>query len=321
MEFGDKVRVINPNSDHFNRVGHVKSKDNTRVIPRYDVELTIDGVWVAYNFYANELRPVVEKSEPDPTVDIDPIRDPIFKRAAVEITHSEPFPAGTTVKIVKAGSEFDDTVGIVVDLKNPTVGVTGVKIIKFNNPYVNRFATVDLEEIDPQVYEELTEKIKTVIKPLPGEPVAPDPIVKGDTVKIVNPNSDYFNKTGEVTIVAFEGNVLKYEVKMVINGRTYHHMMSADQFQVVADKPQVIGPLTIAKPETPSVDMVNHSPHYTSHPSGVECIEVTRHMSFNLGNAIKYLWRSDSKGAQIQDLEKAVFYIQDEIKRLSDETV
>lgn len=61
-------------------------------------------------------------------------------------------------------------------------------------------------------------------------------------------------------------------------------------------------------------DPVNHPPHYTKHPSGVECIEVTRHMGFNLGNAIKYIWRCDLKGG-VEDLEKAVFYLQDEIKR------
>jgi hypothetical protein len=63
-------------------------------------------------------------------------------------------------------------------------------------------------------------------------------------------------------------------------------------------------------------DMVNAPPHYMAHPSGVECIEVTRHMNFNLGNAVKYLWRSGSKGDAIEDLEKAAFYIADEIERL-----
>ena len=63
---------------------------------------------------------------------------------------------------------------------------------------------------------------------------------------------------------------------------------------------------------------VNHPSHYTSHPSGVECITITRHMTFNIGNAIKYLWRNGLKdGAPtVQDLEKAVWYINDEIKRL-----
>jgi hypothetical protein len=62
-------------------------------------------------------------------------------------------------------------------------------------------------------------------------------------------------------------------------------------------------------------DQVECPVHYTSHPSGIECIEITRHMNFNLGNAIKYIWRADSKGAALVDLEKAAFYIRDEIAR------
>ena len=62
-------------------------------------------------------------------------------------------------------------------------------------------------------------------------------------------------------------------------------------------------------------DMINHPPHYTNHPSGIECLQVTRHMNFNLGNAIKYIWRADLKGDAIADLEKAAFYIADEIAR------
>ncbi len=60
---------------------------------------------------------------------------------------------------------------------------------------------------------------------------------------------------------------------------------------------------------------VDHPVHYTSHPSGIECIEVTRHMGFNLGNAIKYIWRADLKGRTIEDLEKAMWYIKDEIDK------
>ena len=64
-------------------------------------------------------------------------------------------------------------------------------------------------------------------------------------------------------------------------------------------------------------DPVNHPSHYTSHPSGIECIDITRHMNFNLGNALKYVWRAGLKDAdaEIQDLEKAIWYIQDEINR------
>lgn len=60
--------------------------------------------------------------------------------------------------------------------------------------------------------------------------------------------------------------------------------------------------------------MVDHPPHYTSHPSGIECIEITRHMCSNLGNAFKYIWRCDLKRTAIEDLEKAIFYLRDEIK-------
>lgn len=65
-------------------------------------------------------------------------------------------------------------------------------------------------------------------------------------------------------------------------------------------------------------DPVSHPRHYTSHPSGVECLTITRHMNFNRGNAPKYLWRAGSKGSEVEDLRKAAFYIADEIGRLEE---
>lgn len=62
-------------------------------------------------------------------------------------------------------------------------------------------------------------------------------------------------------------------------------------------------------------DAVNHPKHYNSHPSGIECIDVAEHMGFNLGNAMKYLWRADHKDAPIQDLDKAIWYIAREKKK------
>ena len=58
-------------------------------------------------------------------------------------------------------------------------------------------------------------------------------------------------------------------------------------------------------------DPVNHPKHYTAHKSGVECIQITEHMNFCLGNAVKYISRSGHKdGDKIQqDLQKAVWYI------------
>lgn len=72
----------------------------------------------------------------------------------------------------------------------------------------------------------------------------------------------------------------------------------------------------------PINDPVNHPNHYTSHPSGVEAIQITRHHNFAIGSAIKYLWRAGLKGGDtdkhVEDLRKAVFYINDEIGRLQD---
>jgi hypothetical protein len=62
-------------------------------------------------------------------------------------------------------------------------------------------------------------------------------------------------------------------------------------------------------------DLINHPPHYTAHPSGVECIQITEHMGFCLGNAVKYIWRADLKGNAVEDLKKARFYIDREIAR------
>ena len=66
-------------------------------------------------------------------------------------------------------------------------------------------------------------------------------------------------------------------------------------------------------------DNIKHPKHYTSHPSGIECIQITRHMGFNLGNAIKYIWRADLKNDALEDLEKAVWYLIDEIQKRKNE--
>jgi hypothetical protein len=62
-------------------------------------------------------------------------------------------------------------------------------------------------------------------------------------------------------------------------------------------------------------DTINPA-HYRRHPSGIECIEITRHMNFNVGNAVKYLWRYLDKGDPVENLKKAQWYIEDEIVRL-----
>ena len=65
-------------------------------------------------------------------------------------------------------------------------------------------------------------------------------------------------------------------------------------------------------------EAVNHPPHYNQHPSGVECIDVVEHMTFNCGNAVKYIWRAGLKdgASNTQDLRKAIWYLQREVNKL-----
>lgn len=74
-------------------------------------------------------------------------------------------------------------------------------------------------------------------------------------------------------------------------------------------------------------DNVNHPKWYTQHPSGIECIEITRHYCFSIGNAIKYLWRAGLKKEmgledvekEKEDLKKAIWYIKDRIQQLEND--
>lgn len=69
--------------------------------------------------------------------------------------------------------------------------------------------------------------------------------------------------------------------------------------------------------QTSMPDAINHPPHYTSHPSGVECIDVAEWMSYNIGNVFKYCWRSGLKTENpLEDLRKAAWYLDREIERL-----
>lgn len=113
-----------------------------------------------------------------------------------------------------------------------------------------------------------------------------------------------------------------------------HQLVHCDEFGEIVQKPISFIPRINSKNEIERFienqkekqfsemgqkhDPVNNPTHYTSDPSGIECIQITRHRNFNIGNAIKYLWRAGLKdgNSDIQDLQKAVWYIEDEIKRL-----
>jgi len=93
-----------------------------------------------------------------------------------------------------------------------------------------------------------------------------------------------------------------------------------DEFRFYSKIRSVDGIMALLDEKCKDDDPVNHPSHYTAYP-GVEVIQLTRHMSFNRGNAVKYTARAGlkDKNTEIQDLEKAVWYLQDEIKLLKGE--
>lgn len=77
-------------------------------------------------------------------------------------------------------------------------------------------------------------------------------------------------------------------------------------------------PQILPNPSEPAPDPVNHPAHYTAY-NGIEVIQLTEQMNFNRGNAVKYIARAGIKdpATEIQDLEKAAWYINREIRRLN----
>ncbi len=82
-----------------------------------------------------------------------------------------------------------------------------------------------------------------------------------------------------------------------------------------ADEEPRVGTERTRRSDAKVSDPVNQPAHYKAHPAGIECIQVTEHMGFNIGNAVKYLWRCDLKNDAIEDLKKAAWYIAREIAK------
>jgi hypothetical protein len=84
--------------------------------------------------------------------------------------------------------------------------------------------------------------------------------------------------------------------------------VAAEVARKLANRPIRLGgsdPLQLSE-----VDLVNHPPHYTGHPSGVEAIDIGRHLTADWFNAFKYIFRCDLKNGR-QDVEKALWYAKD----------
>ena len=121
---------------------------------------------------------------------------------------------------------------------------------------------------------------------------------------------------------ASKGNIVKLSQKNTIVN--INSNMIAKHIQKVLDNKEYFIEVKSTEDKIPVNDNVNHPKHYTNHPSGIECIEITRHYCFTIGNAIKYLWRAGlkteegmtNKQKEIEDLKKAIWYINDRIKQL-----
>lgn len=88
--------------------------------------------------------------------------------------------------------------------------------------------------------------------------------------------------------------------------------------RITIDEPAAPARTTGRAPGAGQSAAVDHPLHYNAHPSGVECIEVIEHMPANVAMAVKYCWRAGLKESskEIEDMEKAVWYLQREVQRL-----
>jgi len=134
---------------------------------------------------------------------------------------------------------------------------------------------------------------------------------------------DYFAKhPGKTVPEVAKAMGLKYQIVYMVKRNMDKKVKPKQEWKVVhvsTSDNSIEHAMHVEMHEPPS-DPVNHPAHYTSHPSGIETIEITRHLSFNLGNSIKYILRSPYKGKAIEDLQKAVWYLNDQIRLLKSPT-
>ena len=99
---------------------------------------------------------------------------------------------------------------------------------------------------------------------------------------------------------------------------------TSDQDWIAQDQSRRVNEL-LSRPYTPAElraaesDPINHPSHYADGWSnGAEVIDITEHLNFNKGNAVKYLARAGRKdpARELEDLHKAAWYVQREIARL-----
>jgi hypothetical protein len=108
-----------------------------------------------------------------------------------------------------------------------------------------------------------------------------------------------------------------YEVDFRPNGRL---PMREDEVEAyVPNLPELVKAITESNHTHTQSKTVDTPDHYTSHPSGIETIDITKHESFLRGNILKYILRAPYKGFEVEDLKKAQKYLAWEIERLENE--
>jgi hypothetical protein len=124
-----------------------------------------------------------------------------------------------------------------------------------------------------------------------------------DRVKVINKDSFFYNEVG--LVINIDDRELFPFIVLIDKDR--RHAFSGEELEILIDDISI-----------EELDNINKPKHYNNHPSGIECIEIAKHHDFCIGNAIKYLWRAGLKdgNSEIQDLKKAIWYIQCKIDTL-----
>jgi len=212
-----------------------------------------------------------------------------------------PIDHEATVTVLEDKTEGDETVtkfkcGDKVQTRGYKRGVITkiVGLLTSEFPYLVKYAEDDEEWCSAN---ELTHVGEDTTAPLP----TPDYLL-GDKVRSKHPGWT-FGLTGEIMAVDLnDSQQYTYRVAMNHPGTSVYFL--ADELESATS--------------APPAETVDHPSHYTWLPNGLEVIDITKYFSFVRGNAIKYLMRASHKGSELEDLRKARWYLDLDIKQLEE---
>lgn len=201
-------------------------------------------------------------------------------------------------------------------LKNLQATHIGCNLVKNNFRYVPPEVIVDLiylvkNNAETPQFQELQKKFKKAYAGCESKIYfeIPRPFIAPMEINDKSVNKDHFPKPKD-SIKTMKSDGMPVEMP-IIKTVFPENETSKSPIRTIIDSNQILV-------DVEAFEQVNHPNHYNNHPSGVECIDVVEHFSFNIGNAIKYLWRCNYKGKKREDLEKAKWYIDRELEKLSE---